>query len=1211
MKRFQFLLMAGLALFAAVPSTALANGANEVHATQQSEVTVTGQVVDQDGEPMIGATVVVDGTSQGAITDLDGNFTIKVPANASLKISSIGYKSKVVKAKSGSIGVITLESDNTELDQVVVVGYGVQKKADLTGSVSIVNAEEMKKVSNSNISTMLEGKVAGVQITSDGQPGADPSVRIRGIGSFGSTAPLYVIDGVPMGTTIRDFSPNDIETIQILKDAAAGAIYGSRAANGVVIITTKSGKKEQPLRVDYSGYFGADFIPSDVYEVMDAAQYSNYLGISANNSATSLPGGYSYNQETGKYQFMDNTNTDWFKEVFKTGIRQDHNVNLSGGGANNTYNIGLDYFSQKGTLEGAGPNYDRFTATVNNTMDTKFVKFRTSLKYSHSNQDNMGLSNASEYVQGLYGDVTNVLRGTLLMQPTIKAYDPSTWVLDDKVGAANGFNYDAYGYGVYYDKVHGDISASNPLLVNNLLKRNTVVDRVLATGSADVDLFNLFGIKSKNHSIHYNLNLSYSKTHAQDNTFISAWIQSNRVYLDKSNERLTKGSRTYADYLIENTINYNGKIGLHNIDLVAGMTYEEENTNTLTAWGINLNEPYFLQIQNAKETNGESFEFKHALASYIARLNYNYDEKYLLSVIVRRDGSSRLNPKSNWDTFPSVSLGWRFDREKFFPFNHNVVNMFKVRGSYGVLGNENIGEYIYQATMMRNNMTYSFGNVPVTGSAVSTYVNDNLRWEKKKTYNAGIDIAMWNNRLEFTAEWYKNISEDLLYAVPVPTNAGVSNTSVTMNAATMENSGFEFSATYRNHDHPFKYDISANFSTLKNKVTSLGFGNEKSINGTSITYVGRELGQFYGWVYEGIIRTADDIPYYTDEDGNLQESQPGAQVGDCLYKDMNGDGKINAEDQVVLGNAMPRMNFGLSARLEYKGFDLSISTFGALNYHVTDDIYNSLNSCYGWANKSTEMLGANQWSEDGTTYLSSIPRTYVDRPAGASENWNDLFSSRKIQNAAYWKIANIELGYNFKDKWFGGAVTGARIYVSAQNLYTFTKYHGYNVDYAGGTFTPGYNFCSFPTPRTFMAGIRFSFGGGSSKPKAAVLPNYAAPVVQEKIVEKVVEKVVEKKVPVEVAKEVKVQSTYVVTFEANSYQIANSSELAGIPAGAQVEVVAYASPDGNPQANEVLSQKRADAVADYLKSKGVNVVRTEAKGADTSHANRIAIVTVK
>ena len=518
---------------------------------QNQTIKVKGQVVDETGEPLVGATVKVKNTATGSITDFDGNFQLDVKSNATLVVSYLGYKSREIAVRGRAIlDPIKLESDNNVLEQVVVVGYGTQKKADLTGSVSIVNAEEMKKVSNSNISTMLEGKVAGVQITSDGQPGADPAVRIRGIGSFGSTAPLYVIDGVPMGTTIRDFSPNDIETIQVLKDAAAGAIYGSRAANGVIIITTKNGKKDQPLKVNYTGYFGVDQIPSDVYDVMDADMYSNYIGQACANSGTTLPGGYSLDAATGKYKFQDNTNTDWFKEVFKTGTRQNHNVNFSGGSANSTYNVGLDYFQQKGTLEGAGPNYTRYTARVNNTMDTKFVKFRTSVVYSHSDQDNMGLSNASEYVQGLYGDVTNVLRGTLLMQPTIKAYDPSTWVLDDKVGLAGNYRYDAYGYGVYYDTVHGDISASNPLLVNNMLVRNTRVDRFVGTASADVDLFNMVGIKSKNHSLHYNINLSYSKTHAKDFTWIAAWAQSNRVYLNKGNGKLTKVSRDYSDALM-------------------------------------------------------------------------------------------------------------------------------------------------------------------------------------------------------------------------------------------------------------------------------------------------------------------------------------------------------------------------------------------------------------------------------------------------------------------------------------------------------------------------------------------------------------------------------------------------------------------------------------------------------------------------------------
>ena len=1030
-KQFIFSAMLGLCAFG---GTAMYPGSAIAAVAQSPTIKVRGQVIDDQGEPLLGATIRIKDGQGGTTSDFDGNFELEVPGNAVLVVSYVGYNEREVAVRNRAIiDPIQLQMSDLVLEQVVVVGYGTQKKSDLTGSVAVVDAEALKQVSHSNISSMLEGKVPGVQITSDGQPGADPTVRIRGIGSFGDTSPLYVIDGVPMGTSIRDFSSNDIETIQVLKDASAAAIYGSRAANGVVIITTKRGQKDQPLKVDYNGYFGVDNISKGVYDVMDASQYSQYLGQACANSNTPLPGGYSLDSTTGKYRFQDDTDTDWFDEVFKTGIRQNHNVNLSGGSAHSTYNVSLDYFNQKGTLEGAGPNYERFTARVNNSMDTKFVKFQTSVVYSHSDQDNMGLSNASEYVQGLYGDVTNVLRGTLLMQPTIKAYDESTWVLDDVVGIGNGFNYDAYGYGVYYDTVHGDISASNPLLINNLLQRNTRVDRFVGTGSADVDLLKMIGVDSKNHKLNYKINLSYSKTHCKDFTWIPAWVQSNRVYLAKSNERLTKGSRDYSDALIENILTYDGTIGKHHINVVAGQTYQEENTDLLTGWGINFTEPYFLQLQNAADTYSESFEYKHAILSYIGRVNYNYDDRYLFSATVRRDASSRLSKNIRWGTFPSVSLGWRFDKESFFPFNEDVVNMFKVRGSYGELGNENIGEYMYQAVMSRNNMTYNFNNSPITGSAISTFVDNNLAWEKKKTYNVGVDLAFFRNRLEFT-------------------------------------SGFEFSATYRNRDHAFKYEVSANLSTLKNRVTSLGFGTDSYISGSYITNVGEEIGQFYGWVYEGIARTQEDLDNHA--------VQEGAQIGDCLYKDISGpdgtpDGKVDSYDQTVLGSGMPKVNFGLNARFEYKGFDLSIATFGALNYHVSDDIYNSLNSCYGWGNKDVAMLDANRFSEDGSTYISDVPRTYVTNSASLA--WNDLFSSRKIQNAAYWKIANVELGYNFPDKWFGKYVSDVRLYVSAQNLYTFTGYKGYNVDYAGGTFTPGYNFCSFPTARTFMCGIHFSF----------------------------------------------------------------------------------------------------------------------------------------
>ena len=1070
---FSMMLMAGITGgFLAAPTQAMAS------VTQSKTMKVSGQVVDQDGQPLIGATVKVKNAKLGVVTDFDGNFTIDVASDGVLVVSYVGYKDREIAVRGRStLEPIQLADDTNMLEQVVVVGYGTQKKADLTGSVSIVNADELKRVSHSNISSMLEGKVAGVSITTDGQPGADPTVRIRGIGTLnGNQAPLYVIDGVPMGTSIRDFSPNDIETIQVLKDASAGAIYGSRAANGVVIITTKGGKKEQPLKVDYKGYFGVDIVSNDKYDLMNADQYSNYLGIAAANSGTPLPGGYSLNPETNRYQFQDNTDTDWFKEAFKTGIRQNHSVNLSGGGVNNTYNIGLDYYDQKGTIEGTGPDFRRYTARVNNTMDTKFINFRTSLVYSHSDQNTMSIGNDNPYIQGLYGNLGNVLAGVLNMQPTIKAYDSSTWVLDDKVGSASGWKYDAYGYGVYYDTVHGDISAMNPLLVNNLLQRNTIVDRFVGTASADVDLLKMIGVESKDHKLTYKLNLSYSMTSCNDKTWIPAWVQSNRVYLAKENERLDKNHRKYTDALVENTLTYDGTIGLHHINLLGGITYEEENTSLLNGWAINMNEPYFLQLQNGNDNYSSSFEYKHVLASYLGRLNYDYDGKYLLSAIIRRDGSSRLTPDDRWGTFTSFSAGWRFDKEKFFPISHDIVNMFKIRASYGELGNEaSVADYAIQATMARNNMTYSFGNQPVTGSAISNFTNEKLSWEKRKTYNIGLDLALFNNRIEFTAEWYKNKSQELLYSVPVPSSAGVANATVTMNAASLENSGFEFSLTYRNRDHALKHEISANLSTLKNKVTSLGFGTDTYITGSYITQVGEEVGKFYGWDYQGIIRTQaelDDLNAIAQANG-FAEYQAGAQVGDCYYRDVDGDGQVTATDQTVLGSGLPSVNFGLSAHLEYKIFDLSISTFGALGYHVTDYLYNTMNSSYGYGNKHVDILDANRWSEDGQTYISGIPRTYLAN--NASLAWNDLFSERQIQNASYWKIANIELGANLPNKWFGGYVTGVRVYVSAQNLYTFTKYKGYNVDYAGGTFTPGYNYCSYPTPRSFMAGLNFTF----------------------------------------------------------------------------------------------------------------------------------------
>lgn len=1066
--KYSYLILLGLLALAPATYAEGTGKADQMSQNQAGDIKVKGKIVDEKGESLPGATVQQKGSTIGTITDMDGNFSLIVSSDATLLVSFVGYKNQEVSVGGKTeLGSISLVADMIGLEQVVVVGYGTQRKVDLTGSVAVVNAEDMKKVSNSNIATMLEGKVAGVQITTDGQPGADPTVRIRGIGSFGNTSPLYVIDGVPMGTTLRDFSPNDIESIQVLKDASAAAIYGSRAGNGVVIITTKQGKQNQSMKIDYSGYMGLDQVQKNEYDVMDAYQYADYVTMAYNNSGMDVPAGY--DSSSPKYVDPNEVNTDWFEEVFKTGVRQNHNINLSGGGANSTYNVGLDYYSQKGTMEGAGPNFDRYTARVNNTMDVKFLKIKTSIVFSHSDQDNMGLSNANEYVAGLYGAQFPVMASALITPPSIKAYDESTWVLDDKISAASEYSYDSYGFGTYYDDVHGDLRLTNVLLTNSLLKRNAKVDRIVATGSINLNFLEMLGVKSANHKFAYNLNLSQGKTSVKNLTFVPAFIQSTTNYLSKSSEILTHGTVNYSDGLIENTLTYDGSFGRSKLNVLVGQTFERNYRYDLTGTGYTLSEPYYLHLNNAEESDATSYEEESLLASYIGRVNYNFDDKYLFSATVRRDASSRLSDLDRVDWFPSVSAGWRIERENFFPIDDTTISLFKLRGSYGELGSiVNLGPYEYMGTMLRGDYTYSFDNTKVTGSSISYYVNEVLKWEKKKMLDIGLDLAMFDNKLEFTLGYYKAISEDLHYAVPVPAEAGVTNADVKMNAATMENSGLEFLVAYHNRDHAVKFDVSANLSTLDNEVTKLGVLDNPITNGYCRTEVGREVGSFYGMVSEGIFQSQAEIDNNYNEEGELV-TQAGAQAGDVKYKDVNNDGQITlAGDQTFLGSGLAKIHFGLNARVEYKGFDLSVSTYGAAKFKAVDFVDVTLRGSYGALNKSTELLDA--WTSTNTE--TNVPRVAYKTSASIT---NDLFSQRFIQNANYLKIANIELGYNFPDKWFGGYVNGVRMYASAQNVTTFSKYKGYNVDFAGGTMTPGYNYASYPTPRTVMFGVNLSF----------------------------------------------------------------------------------------------------------------------------------------
>lgn len=1033
------------------------------------ERTVTGTITDAEtGESLPGATVFEKNSTNGngTVTDIDGNYKLSIGEDATLVISFVGYASTEVEVGSQSTVDVALNLDLQNLEEVVVVGYGTQKKVDLTGSVAIVDTEEMKKISQSNISSTLQGKVAGVRITSDGQPGADPQIRIRGVGSFGDSRPLYVVDGVIIGNTIRDFSPNDIESLQVLKDAASAAIYGARAANGVVIITTKKGRNNQPLKVEYSGYYGVDEVPDGVYDVMNSEQYGQYLTMAFNNSNMDVPNGYDPNHP----DFIDPNvvNTNWQDEAFKTGVRQNHHVNLSGGGENNTYNISLDYFSQEGTIEGAGPNLDRYTARLNNTMKVKFLTLNTGLVYSKSDQDNMALSNANEFVQGLYGAQYPVMASALITPPTIKAYDESTWVLDDRISAASEYTYDSHGYGTYYDDIHGDLRVTNVLLTNNLLERNAKVDRLLGSASATVDFFEMFGVESSNHKLDYNLNLSYNTTSVKSFTFVPAFIQSTTNYLTKSNEQLVKSNRSIGTSLIENFLTYDGNFGRNHLNIVGGTSFQRTIDETVNAQGVNLTEPYFLQVDNSLQTNSDSYQEERVLWSYFGRLNYDFDQKYYLSATVRYDGSSQLTPDENQDIFPAASVGWRLDRENFFPVSESLINLLKFRASYGELGNINVlGPYDYVATMSRLDYTYSFANAKVNGSAISDFNNPYLIWEKKRTLDAGVDIAMFQGRLDFTFDWYRSETLGGHYGIPIPTQAGFTNANENFNASTMVNSGLEFSAAYHYDEGPFKFDISANFTTLKNEVTALGVSDLPQTNGTARTEVGREIGQFYGYVYEGIFQSQDEIDNRVNSEG-ASVIQNGAQPGDVAYADINNDGQITNLDQAYLGSGLPDFNYGVNIRAEWKGIDLSIFTFGAGGFQVVDFVDVTLRSSYGALNKSVELVDA--WTPENPS--TTVPRV-ANRPSG--DITNDAFSSRFMQNASYLRIANIQLGYNFPNKWFGDYISNARIYVTGQNLATISQYVGYNVDFSGGLYTPGYNYASYPQPRVLTVGAQFSF----------------------------------------------------------------------------------------------------------------------------------------
>lgn len=980
---------------------------------------VTGTVADNAGKPLTGVSVTVKGTSTGTVTGTDGRFSIASSAKDVLVFSFIGFASQEISVRGKSFVVVVLQESVDDLEEVVVVGYGTQRKKDLTGAVSVVNVGNARKTASYDVAKMLQGQSPGVSVQGSGEPGGFVQIKIRGISSLVNNNPLFVVDGVLFDAPF-DLNPNDIESIQILKDASATAIYGSRGSTGVVIITTKKGKPGK-MKVNYNGYAGVQNIARR-WDVTDAAGYRKITNQAEVNAGLSIAPG----NDPASSSFISNVNTNWQKEAFRTGYIQDHSVSFSGGTESMTYNASLGYFDQTSTITGPQA-YKRYTATLGLTGKKGIFSYGTKMFYTNSHKVNPYNGSNSKAIFG--GAVTSLITTI----PTIPVKDPN------RLG----------GYGGADNTTQRAITL-NVIGLNNLLKNETDRDRFLGNIWGEVELVK---------NLKYKLNASFDRGQEVGFAFepkydLGWYYLNNTSYLYR---RVGTGTTS----LIENTLSYKLTSGKHNVDLLAGYTFQKNKGNYLTGSGINLREPYFYTfdaIAVASDKTLTSGSDASVLISYLGRLNYNYDDRYLVTVNFRRDGSSRFPSVNRWGNFRSFSGAWNVHKEKFIHLP-SVISTLKLRGGYGQVGNQNIGNYLYQS-YMNTNASYVFNNTLAPGVTVVSLVDPGIKWETKVTTNAAAELGLFNERLRITAEYFKNINKELLAGVPISLAVGSFPWDVTTNAASMENSGVEITVGYKGSVKNFTYDVTLSGNTLKNKLISLGLNGVPIYGNASKSEPGRPVGDLYGHTMIGIFQSAAEV--------SSSPTQPNAAPGDVKFKDTNKDGKINDEDRVYLGRSIPNLYYGLNVNLGYKNFDFSMFWQGSAGNKVYNSVYRDLMSGQ-YGNHHVDNL--NFWTPAKTN--TNIPRPVIGDP-----NANGRVSNRFVESGSYVRLQNFQLGYTLKPmaglKW----LSNARVYFSGQNVFTITKYKGLDPDFTGvgndGLFSRGFDQGSFPNPRSILVGVQLS-----------------------------------------------------------------------------------------------------------------------------------------
>lgn len=992
----------------------------DLHAQQQAK-TVTGTVTDVSGEPIIGANIRIKGTTTGTITDIDGNFSIEAEPQSVIEVSYIGYLTQETVINNQKSIRFLLKEDTKTLDEVVVIGYGVQKKADLTGSVANINTEKLNTQSNANIGQALQGKIAGVDIVSQGgAPGSGTRIMVRGIGTLNNASPLYIVDGMYMNS-IDHINPNDIASIDVLKDASSAAIYGSRAANGVIIVTTKEGSNTEgkPI-IDLSVNLGIS-TASKFLDMLDAKGWAEVTTI-----ARQAIGKPALDMATDLANKPDN---DWQDIMFRPALMQNYNLSVKGGGKYSTYYTGLGYFNQDGIVKGT--NYQRYNIQSKNDYKRGIFSAGTNLIISFSHD------------KPLHQELRGGMIGTILQSvPTLEKYD------DTREG----------GYGGTYGDV---VNIPHPLAIidDNIMDRYNENVKIFANLYAQIELFK--GLK-------YKLNLTPDFSFERYKNYLNKYdfgLATNSI------TQLTERQRRRRNILVENLLTFDRTFGEHKISALAGYTYQDSRFRHIQAYGEGL--PQGLEEIDAATTNrsNEGNSWRSVLTSILGRVFYSYQNKYLFTATIRRDGSSKFGKNNRYGYFPSFSLGWNVAEEKFME-NVHWLDQLKLRGGYGVLGNQEIDNYQYSSTITTG-INYPDGNGGLLqGAFPKNFANPDIKWEETAMTNVGIDFMAFNNRLSLTADYYVKNTKDILLTVPIPISSGGANDPI-RNAGKIRNNGFEFNLGWMDQPNPdISYGINLIGSFNKNKVIAMG-SESGSIKGgstnqnitTSETKAGYPIGGYWLISTAGYFNSQEEVDAYA-KDG--KKIQPAAEPGDIKFVDANNDGVINDDDRVFQGSPFPDFTFALNGNMRYKNFDLSIGLQGVLG----NKIYNATRQTLEDVTKGSNFLASclDYWTPENKN--ASHPRLTWDDPNRNTRAESD----RYLENGSYLRPRSVQLGYTFPQTWFKGAIQHARVYINAENLFTITSYSGYSPDVnADNANYRGFDNFIYPTNRTFMLGLNVTF----------------------------------------------------------------------------------------------------------------------------------------